>query len=499
MLTFNQVEIAFGGRTLFSDASFSINDGEKIGLMGRNGTGKTSLLRCLLGELEPESGHIKKSPHYRIGYLQQHLHFTKDTVLEEACLSLPEDKAWDEWRAESLLMSLGFSLEAMLESPESFSGGWQIKIQLAKLLLSEPDLLLLDEPTNYLDITTIRWLKHMLQQWPHAFVLITHDRDFMDSIITHTLNIHRGQIKKQSGNSQVLLESIASQESLYEKQRISEAKKQQQTQAWIDRFKAKASMATRVQSKAKMLEKQGQMQKLGQIETLNFRFTSCPFQSKEPMLKARNLHFGYKPDRLLIEALSFSINVGDKIGIIGRNGQGKSTLLQIIAQLLEPLKGQISPHPKLELGYFGQMNRKQLNESLTVFQAMAKASDEHDETRIRKVCGQMLFTGSKADKPIKQLSGGEKSRVLLGKILLKPCNFLCLDEPTNHLDMYACEALCDALKQFEGGLCLVTHDEGMLNQLCNKLIVFDRDTVKFYHGDYQHFLDKIGWQDDQNL
>ena len=255
MIQIDRLTVSIAGKPLFQDATFTINEHDKIGLLGRNGTGKSTFFKTLMQRIIPEEGHIKQRSHLSIGYLEQHLHFQKETVLEEVCLALPEDRYWEEWKAEKMLHALGFSDEDMIEDPKTFSGGWQIKMQLAKLLLAEPDLLLLDEPTNYLDIVSIRWLKQQLLSWPRAFVIITHDRTFMDDVINHCLHIHRLKISKTRGNSQSMLEKLAIDEEQYEKTRLAQEKKQQEQRAWIARFQAKASMATRVQSKVKALEK----------------------------------------------------------------------------------------------------------------------------------------------------------------------------------------------------------------------------------------------------
>ena len=493
MIHFQDLSLCFSGRTIVEGASFTINSNEKLGLVGRNGSGKTSLIKCLMGLVEPWQGQIQKPKGCRIGYLAQHLDFTQGTVLEEACTALTEDCKHDEWRAECMLEELGFTWEHFIEDPAHLSGGWQIKLQLAKCLLSQPDLLLLDEPTNYLDIVTIRWLKKQLQQWPHAFVLITHDRGFMDAVVTHTLIIHRKKVRKALGTSQSLVEQLASEDLVHEQRLINETKQRQQTEAWIAKFKAKASMASRVQSKIKQLNKQETLAPLENPDLIQFDFPYLGFQSKSVMMKVQNCHVGYPDHPLLIEKLSFTLNPGDKLGIIGKNGQGKSTLLRCLGQQLSPVKGNIHLHDKTQLAYFGQMNRQQLDESQTIVEAITEAAPQPNETHIRSICAAMNFDGELADQPIHCLSGGEKSRVAFGRLLMKPANLLLLDEPTNHLDMETCDALTQSLIDYSGGLCLVTHDEGMLSQVVNRLIVFQTKGVTYYPHDYQWFLENIGW------
>ena len=356
-------------------------------------------------------------------------------------------------------------------------------------------MLLLDEPTNYLDIHSIRWLKEFLQDWQGELILITHDRSFMDSIITHSLIIHRKNFRKVAGNTQGIREKIALEEEIYEKTRVNEEKQRQKTQEWIDRFGAKASQASRVQSRVKMLDKIEVKEKLGHVENLSFEFNYSPFNSKEQMIEAENISFGYVPEKKLIDNLSFKVANGEKICVIGKNGKGKSTLLKLIIQDLQVSKGFAKLNSKVEIGYFGQMNIDRLEPSLSVYEELQKVDEKLPVTRVRQVCGQMMFSGDLASKKIGVLSGGEKSRVMLGKILLKGANLLLLDEPTNHLDMESCDSLMQAIKNFEGAVIMVTHDEGFVNKIANKLIIFDDEKTFTFEDSYQFFLKRIGWKD----
>jgi len=496
MIKIRSLGISFAGNQIFEDVNFIVNSGEKIGLIGRNGSGKSTFLKLILNQLEPDEGEVALPQGYKIGHLAQHIEFTHKTVAEEVCSVLPEDREYEGWKGEEILMGLGFSYEEMQKDPKLFSGGFQVKINLAKLLLDEPDMLLLDEPTNYLDIHSVRWLKDFLKSWQGELILITHDRSFMDSIISHTLIIHRGSFKKVPGSTQGVREKIAQEEEIYEKTRINEDKQREKTQEWIDRFKAKASMASRAQSKMKMLDKQGAKDKLGHIATLDFDFNYSDKIVKENLLEGTNLKFGYSEDKILIDNLTFKIAPTDKICVIGKNGKGKSTLLKLIAADLKPLKGDIKINGKVDLGYFGQMNIDRLNKKLSVYEEMQSHVPKIPQTKVRQVCGNMMFTQTLSNKLIKVLSGGEKSRVMLGKILLKPANLLLLDEPTNHLDMESCEALCSAIKEFPGAVLMVTHDEHFLNEIANKLIVFDNDKTFTFEGSYKDFLKNVGWKDE---
>lgn len=497
MIKIKDLGISFLGQRIFEDVNLAFNRGEKVGLIGRNGSGKSTFLKLILKQLEPDSGAVEIPTGYKIGYLEQHIKFTHNSVIDEVCSVLPEEREYEGWKGEEILMGLGFSQEDIMRNPSEFSGGYQVKINLAKLLLGEPNMLLLDEPTNYLDIHSVRWLKKFLQDWDCELILITHDRDFMDSIITHTLTIHRGNFRKTPGNTKDVMEKIALQEEMYEKTRVNEEKQRAKTQEWIDRFGAKASMATRVQSRVKMLEKQEQKEKLEHIATLDFSFNHLPYEGRENLIEVDKVTFGYEQHEILIRNLSFTVGAQDKICIIGKNGKGKSTLLKLITKDLTPLFGSARTHNRAEMGFFGQMNIDRLNPNLSIYEEMQKYVPNINQTTVRRVAAHMMFSGTLSNKKIEILSGGEKSRVMLGKILLKPANLLLLDEPTNHLDLDSCEALLEAIKAFGGAILMVTHSEYFLKEVANRLIVFDDNKVFMFEGGYEDFLKKVGWSDER--
>lgn len=493
MLKVQDLSISFDGKQVFENLNFVVNDKEKVGLIGRNGCGKTTLFKILSGKIKDYEGEVSIPKGYKVGYLEQHLQFTQETVLEEACLALPEYKKEATWDAEKILTQLGFSEEDKQKSPQEFSGGWQIRLNLAKLLISEPNILLLDEPTNYLDIISIRWLKQFLKDYNGAIILITHDRTFMDEIIDHTIIIYRGSSIKITGNTQDMYDKIATDEETYEKSRINLNKKKEQIQKYIDRFRYKARLAGGVQSKIKMVEKMGEMEKLANIESLDFDFKYQEFTGNANMVNVDNLFFGYDKDKPLIKDLSFKIQKGDKICVIGKNGKGKSTLLKILIGELQKDKGDLVINTKTKIGYFGQTNIDRLNLNNTIEEELRTVNISLPRTTILATAGKMLFSGDSAQKRISVLSGGEKSRVSLGKIILTPCNLLVLDEPTNHLDIESCEALCEAIENFKGASIIVSHNEYLLNNIANKLIIFDNDKTFLFEGNYQDFLNKIGW------
>jgi len=495
MIRVTDLAVSFDGHDIFENVNVNISPGEKIGLIGRNGCGKSTFIKILLGKVEQDYGKVEISNHYQIGYLEQHLEFTHKKVIDEVASVLPEEREYEVWKGEMILHGLGFSDDDMQKDPQLFSGGFQVKINLAKLLLLEPNLLLLDEPTNYLDIHSTKWLKQFLKDWEHELILITHDRVFMDSIITHTLNVHRGEFRKIPGNTSKIKEKIAQEEEIHERTRINQEKDRQKTQEWIDRFKSKASQASRAQSKIKQLEKQEVLEKLDTVATLDFKFNYLPYESKESLMQVDNLTFGYDKDTILIEDFSLKINKGDKICVVGKNGKGKTTLLKMLAGEMAPMSGNIKQHDKVETGYFGQMNIDRLDAKNSVYEEMQAVDPNRHISEVRKTCGQVMFSGDLAHKKVGVLSGGERSRVMLGKILLEKVNLLFLDEPTNHLDMESAEALMHAVQHFEGSVVMVTHDEYFLKKIANKLIVYDDGKVFVYDGPYKEFLKKVGWKD----
>ena len=498
MIKVENLSKSFADQVLFEDASFQINSRERIGLVGRNGHGKTTLFRLLVGEEHCSTGSITIARNYRIGYVRQHLKFTKDTVLQEAVQGLPEGEDHQHWKVEKVLAGLGFSPHDMQQNPHTFSGGYQIRLNLAKVLVSEPDLLLLDEPTNYLDITSIRWIERYLLNWPHELLLITHDRSFMDKLVTHTMGIHRKRIRKIPGTTDKYYTQLAQDEEVYEKTRVNDERRQKEVEQFITRFRAKARLANLVQSRVKLLEKMDKRDKLDTIKTLDFSFRSKSFQAKYAMY-IHNLSFSYDPQTPLIRDLSITVNPRDRICVIGKNGKGKTTLLKLLADTLTPNSGTITCSPTITKGVFEQTNIKTLVDSRTVVEEISFSHPGLDSQTAWNICGAMMFEDEHALKKISVLSGGEKSRVMLGKLLATPLNLLLLDEITNHLDMESCDALLAALDDFEGAVIMVTHNEMFLHALAQRLIVFQHDGAHVFEGTYQHFLDKEGWEDEEDL
>jgi ATP-binding cassette subfamily F protein 3 len=495
MINIENITKSFGGQSLFEGISFKLNHRERLGLVGRNGHGKTTLFRMIIGEETLDSGSIIIPKNYRIGYVQQHLDFTEDTVLKEGMKGLPEQEKDHHWKVEKILAGLGFSDADTERPPGEFSGGYQVRLNLAKVLVSEPDLLLLDEPTNYLDITSIRWVVQFLINWPHELMLITHDRSFMDKVVTHTVAIHRGRARKITGNTEKLYEQIAQEEEIYEKTRINDERKRKEIEQFITRFRAKARLANMVQSRVKTLSKMEKRDKLEHLKSLDFSFRSKPFSGKNVM-GAQNISFSYDPNTPLIKDFNITIGPKERICVVGKNGKGKTTLLKILAGVLSPGQGELTYHHAVIKGFYEQTNVKSLVDSRTIEEELLYSAPDIDRQQARNICGAMMFEGDAALKKIGVLSGGEKSRVMLGKLLVTPVNLLLLDEPTNHLDMESCDAMLAAIDNFDGVVIMVTHNEMFLHALAERLIIFRNNGIEVFEGTYQEFLEKGGWGDE---
>ncbi len=495
MIKVTNLTKSFNAKSLFENLSFALGAGDRVGLVGRNGSGKSTLFKIILDEEHYDSGEITMPKGYRIGALKQHIHFTKPTVLEECMQVLGPEQQYESYRIEKLLFGLGFEQDDLGKDPRSFSGGYQIRINLVKLLATEPNLLLLDEPTNYLDIVSMRWLRGFLQKFDGEVIIITHDREFMDSVTTHTMGIHRGSCKLIKGDTAKYYKQLEEDEILYEKTRQNQEKKIAELEDFIARNRARASTAALAQSKAKELEKIDRLDRLGDIAELDFEFSYADTPAKI-ILEANELSFGYTPENILFRKVSFALKKGKKLAIIGKNGKGKSTLLNIIAKELTPLSGEISYHPQTLIAHFGQTNIERLSPNNTILEEIQSAHMKMEYKQTRAIAGAMMFSDTLAEKKVSVLSGGEKSRVMLGKIIATPANLLLLDEPTNHLDMESIESLSKAIEGFEGAVVMVTHSEMLLRRHADELIVFREGSAEHFEGNYEEFLAKIGWDDE---
>ncbi|MFQ5486689.1 MAG: ABC-F family ATP-binding cassette domain-containing protein, partial [Desulfobacterales bacterium] len=390
MIILENISKSYSGQELFNSVSFKINRKERVGLIGNNGHGKTTLFRLIIKEETPDAGKIIVPKNYRIGHVKQEVKITAKTVLLEAALGLRENDPRYFWKAEKILFGLGFSSQDMQINPANLSGGFQVRLNLARVLVSEPDMLLLDEPNNYLDITSIRWLSRFLSAWPGELILITHDRSFMDRVVTHTIGIHRKKLSKLAGNTEKFYMQIAKEEEIYEKTRINEARKKKEIELFISRFRSKARLAGMVQSRIKTISKMKEHEKLDQLKTLDFSFSNRPLGGKYVM-SVKNVSFSYRSHHTLIKNFNLTVGARDKICVIGQNGKGKTTLLKILSGNQKPDEGEVVYHPLTATGYYEQSNIKHLQDSRTVFEEIMIEDKDVTQQKARNICGTMMF------------------------------------------------------------------------------------------------------------
>ncbi len=496
MIELSNISKSFADKQLFTNLNFRLNKGDKVGFVGRNGSGKSTLFKMILNEEHQDDGEINIPKGYKIGALKQHIDFKESTVREEGALALSQEDKYSVYKVEKILFGLGFSHEDLDKSPKSFSGGYQIRINLAKLLVTKPDLLLLDEPTNYLDIVSLRWLKNFLKAFDGEVIIITHDRDFMDSVTTHTMGLVRKKLEIIAGDTKKFYAQLEANDEHFEKQKATQERKRKELEEFIAKNKVRASTAAQAQSKQKELDKMEDLGSLQNEATLDFDFNYKDTPSKV-LLDVKDVSFGYDETNLLFKDISFCLNKGETIGIIGKNGKGKSTLLNTIAGELKHLSGKVDFHTSASLGHFGQTNIDHLNLENTIMDEIYLGNAKLPESKIRAIAGSMMFSGDDIKKKISVLSGGEKSRVMLAKILATDVNLLFLDEPTNHLDMQSIDALKKAIKNFKGSCLIVTHSESLLRELCDSLIIFSKGSASYFDRGYDEFLEKIGWEEEE--
>lgn len=532
MLSLENISLTLGDRKLLDEISVMINPGERIGLVGPNGAGKSTLLKIIAGELEPNDGNIQLSKAADVGYLPQD-GVDPDpglTVLEEvesafeSILQLERDvKAAQEHLAnqkigsksyeialekygklqdqleqsgayslhadiEKILMGLGFDTEDFSRPTTEFSGGWLMRIALAKLLLQKPTYLLLDEPTNHLDIESLQWIESFLLDYEGAVIIVSHDKAFLNKITNRTLALERGDIEDYSGNFSYYQEKHKERMEHLRQAYKNQQKEIKQTQEFIDRFRYKASKAKQVQSRIKQLEKMDEIEMDEHEEEISFQFPP-PERSGAIVMKLDNISKSYD-DIQVFDGLDYTIDRGDKIAIVGPNGAGKSTLVRILAGN-EPIdSGNREPGHNVTTSYFAQHQADELDLSRNAFEIMREAAPGESETRLRTILGCFLFQGDDVFKKVSVLSGGEKSRLALARMLLSPANFLIFDEPTNHLDMQSKNILQQALDQYEGTFMIVSHDRDFLDPIVNKVLEVQPGYIKTYLGNVSYYLNK---------
>ncbi|QOG03972.1 ABC-F family ATP-binding cassette domain-containing protein [Flavobacterium sp. MDT1-60] len=531
MITVNDISVQFGGTTLFSDVSFAINENDKIALMGKNGAGKSTLLKIIAGQSKPSTGSISTPKDAVVAYLPQHL-LTKDgsTVMEEASKAFGEifkmkaeideineqltvrtdyesdaymkliERVSDlsekfyaieevnyEAEVEKILIGLGFEREDFTRQTSEFSGGWRMRIELAKILLQKPDLILLDEPTNHMDIESIQWLEEFLINSAKAVVVISHDRAFVDNITNRTIEVTMGRIydykAKYSHYLELRKDRRIHQQKAYDEQQRMIA----DNRAFIDRFKGTFSKTDAVQSRVKMLEKLVIVQ-VDEVDNsaLKLKFPPAARSGQYPVV-VKDLSKSYG-DHVVFKDANIVIERGQKVAFVGKNGEGKSTMIKAIMKEIGIDEGSVDIGHNSQIGYFAQNQASLLDENATIFETIDNIAVGDVRTQIKNILGAFMFQGDDITKKVKVLSGGEKTRLAMIKLLLEPVNLLILDEPSNHLDMKTKDIIKDALRDFDGTLILVSHDRDFLDGLATKVFEFGNKRVKEHFEDVAGFL-----------
>lgn len=532
MISLDKVQISFGGFDLLKEVSFLIRQLDRIGLIGKNGAGKTTLLKLIAGLLQPSTGDVNIPKGTTIGYLPQEMKLTDmNTLLGETMLAFDEllsiDKkiavlnheiasesdfhsdeyleklnqltdlnerysilGGDSYQAEmeQTLMGLGFERSDFNRSTSEFSGGWRMRVELAKLLLKKPDIILLDEPTNHLDIESIQWLENFLKNYKGAVVLVSHDKAFLDAVCNRTIEISLGKITDQNVNYSAFVKWKKEQREVQLAAFRNQQKMIEDTEKFIERFRYKATKAVQVQSRIKQLEKLDRLE----IEeednaSLKIKFPPAP-RSGRVVVEAKSITKKYG-ELLVLDDIDLKVENGEKVAFVGRNGEGKTTLVKIILQKIE-FSGVVTIGHNVKVGYFAQNQAQLLDGELTVFETIDEIAVGEVRTKIRDILGAFLFSGEDVDKKVKVLSGGEKSRLAMIRLMLEPVNLLVLDEPTNHLDMKSKEILKEALAHFSGTVIVVSHDRDFLDGLVDCVYEFRNRKIKQHLGGIYDFLQK---------
>ena len=488
MLSIDHLSMEFASRPVLDDITLLINRKERIALVGKNGAGKTTLLRLIAGEYQPTAGRIARETDMTIGYLPQVMLFQDDRTLREEVMTVfhGDDEARFVAEMDRTIIGLGFERRDFDRPCSEFSGGWRMRIELAKILLRHPDLLLLDEPTNHLDIESIQWLEDFLKSSPSAVLLVSHDRAFIDNVCNRTIEITLGRIYDYNVNYSRFVELRKERHEQQVRAYQNQQKMIADTEEFIERFRYKATKAVQVQSRIKQLERLERLEvDLEDTSRLNLRFPPAPRSGDFPLIvEDLRKDFG---DHNVFHDVTFTIRRGEKVAFVGKNGEGKTTLVKCIMGQLDYL-GNLKIGHNVKIGYFAQNQAALLDENLTVFETIDYVAVGDIRTKIRDILGAFMFGGEASDKRVKVLSGGERSRLAMIRLLLEPCNLLILDEPTNHLDMQSKDVLKAALRDFNGTLICVSHDRDFLDGLVTKVYEFGGGRVREHLGGIYDFL-----------
>ncbi len=534
LLVVHKLSLAFGGRSIFENLSFQISEKDRIGLIGRNGSGKTSLMRIIMGE-SFTSGEVRLTKGMRLGYLAQDisdpgggtvLQTVLDSVpgrleLDQRMIGLEEslDQARDQETqveighkiaklaetladfetqyarhvAEQILTGLGFAANDMDRSLSELSGGWRMRAALAGLLFQRPDILLMDEPTNHLDMDSVRWLGQFLGRYEGALVLVCHDRDFLNSQINRTISFEHEGVRQYRGNYESYLTQRAEEEQVLERQAKKQDQRVKDAMKFVDKFRYKATKARQAQSKLKLIEKMDMIKTHTQQKSIKFSFPEVP-RSSQNVLIAKQLTKSFG-DNVLYKGVRLNAQRGDRIAIVGKNGTGKTTLLKIFSEEMEADSGEAVFGHGVTLSYYAQHQAEQLDASKNIVDEVYTAVPNATQTFVRSVCGAFLFSGDEVDKRVGILSGGEKARVALAKLLVNPGNCLLMDEPTNHLDIVASEMLTEALSDYNGTIIFVSHNQSFVKRLATKIWDINNKTIEEYPGTLQEYFDHLDRQE----
>ncbi|MDX1410700.1 MAG: ATP-binding cassette domain-containing protein [Nitrospirales bacterium] len=482
MLHIESISKQYPTKTLFDEASAHLRPNTRVGLVGPNGTGKTTLLRMIIGENAPEHGIIRKRPYLRIGYLPQEL----ETLPGRTILEATHRHEYPEYEAKRILAGLGFGEGDWERSLDTLSGGYRMRIALAHLLLSSPDVLMLDEPTNHLDKSTQTWLEDFLISTKMTLLMISHDTGFLDRMVTHIWELRNCIIQEYRGNYSRFLKSRAERDAQEAAAASRQAKEITRVQTFIDRFRYKANKAKQVQSRIKQLEKVKRIEQKRDGKRLRFKFPE-PRPSGKLVLELQDIHKQYGSN-IVYAGLNFSVERGQRVALVGENGAGKSTLLKLLAGVLEFEKGTRTPGHAVSVHYFAQHQADILNPEHSILDSLEEAAPQAERNYLRGIAGVFLFSGEDQKKPIKALSGGERNRVALARMLVEPANTLCLDEPTNHLDPSSVDILTDALVDFPGTMVFISHDPTFLSRVATRIVEIDEGQARDYIGDYEYYL-----------